>query len=386
MIDNSQKRKNRLDFLALVSWLLISLGLATISYMWGGTDFRGYYAAARVFITGGNPYDYHQVAQVLLSVTGRMGNNPYYYAPWFVWLFIPLTLLPFQIARAVWMLLNLLAWNFSLWKISRIINWPQKGWRQYLFFILSTFTFAWITWIFEQASILVFAILVALLFSIRNQKWGLSGLLLSFLLIKPNITLVVVATICLWLISNEQWKPIKAFGSWLVILLTITTLLTPTWYRPFFEPGFGQGLSIDLDGPNKLGATRFFTTIFDWLAILGIKDTLSWFTYGICAILGFILLYWIVRHSKSLMEVTSVALLVSYFLTPYALQYDYAPLVIVLLWALSLCTSSKKARVVGYLFAGFIFSVTIWKQNIAWGFWIVIGLIALLAWGLYQTP
>src|SRR5688572_9349266 len=104
---NAEKTRwlNRLDFAMLAMWLMLSVILAIISFVLFGQDFRGYYAAARVLLAGGNPYDYHLVARVLLDVTGEMGNNPYYYPPWFSWLFIPVVFLPFQIARAIWMTL-----------------------------------------------------------------------------------------------------------------------------------------------------------------------------------------------------------------------------------------------------------------------------------------
>jgi hypothetical protein len=76
-------------------------------------------------------------------------------------------------------------------------------------------------------------------------------------------------------------------------------------------------------------------------------------------------------------------------ITPYALQYDYAPLVIVLFWALSLCISNPKSRRGGLLLAMFIFSVSIWQQNIAWGYWIVVGMVMLTILGnsqKYQLP
>ena len=385
MFIETQKWKNRLDFLTLISWILISFVFALTSWMWYGVDFRGYYAAATVFVNGGNPYDYHQVAQVLLSVTGSMGNNPYFYSPWFIWFFVPIVRFSFQTARMIWMVFNLVAWCLSLWKFSELLNWPQKGWRRYLVFILSTFTFAWITWIFEQASILVFALLVALIYSIRAQKWVRTGLLLSFLLIKPNVTLVVVAAICLWLILNGHWKPIKVLCITFFILLTISTILTPNWYQPFFNPGFAQGLSVSMDGFDQTGQLRINTTIFDWLTTLGISGMTSWFIYSICAISGSILLFWTIKNSKSLINVISVALLVSFLLTPYALQYDYAPLVIVLFWALSCSNSSNKTRYASYLLAGFVFSERLWNQGLAWGFWIVIGLIALQIWAFFQT-
>src|SRR5215211_790752 len=136
----------RLDFSMLSAWLFLSLILAGIALVSYGQDFRGYYAAARVIMENGNPYDYHQVSQVLLELTGEMGNNPYYYPPWFAWLFVPLTFLPFQIARVIWMAFNVIIWNIGLWQLGKMIEWPRAGWRMYALFMLSTFSFAWITW------------------------------------------------------------------------------------------------------------------------------------------------------------------------------------------------------------------------------------------------
>jgi hypothetical protein len=148
----------RVDFFALAAWLSLGVWLAVVSFLLYGVDFRGYCAAAHVLLSGGNPYDYHQIAPVLLRITGEMGNNPYYYPPWFAWFFTPLAPLPFPIARAVWMIFNLVIWNLGLWNLGKIVKWPAKGWRLYAFYCLATFSFAWITWRYEQAGILIFAI------------------------------------------------------------------------------------------------------------------------------------------------------------------------------------------------------------------------------------
>src|SRR5690606_12014197 len=91
-------------------------------------------------------------------------------------------------------------------------------------------------------------------------------------------------------------------------------------------------------------------------------------------------------RAYSLLELTSLSLLVTFFITPYALQYDYAPLVITLFWALPLCNSSTLTKFGGLALTMFIFSVSLWQRNIAWGYWIVLGLIALTIWVLSQRP
>lgn len=369
---------DRLDFAMLSVWLLMSLLLAMIAFSWFGQDFRGYYAAARVLIAGGNPYDYHQVAPVLLELTGEMGNNPYYYPPWFAWLFVPFLSLPFQVARAAWMILNVILWSIGIWQLGRMIGWPPMGWKRYALFTLTTFSFAWITWRYEQAGILVFVICIALILSIQKQNWIWSGVWLALLLIKPNITLLVVAGISLWLLRNGQWRPVLVMSLTLVLLLSISTIITPDWFQPFTEEGFGRGLTVALDGPDQVVALRINTTFLDWLKVLGVGAGWRASLYGIAIGLAAFLFFWTVYRTRSLLEVISVLLLISHSITPYALQYDYPPLVIALFWGLSRLASSPRALAIGLALAGFVFTVIFWQQNISWAYWMVVGLMALV--------
>ena len=377
--------KRRINFSALAGWLILSLALAVISYLRYGEDFRGYFAATRVLLAGGNPYDYHLVAKELLYITGKMGNNPYYYPPWFAWLFIPLSIFPFQIARAIWMAINVVVWTFSIKQLSSFVDWPKPGWQRYLFFMLGTFSFAWITWRYEQIGVLIFAMLVAIIISIQGEKWLWSGIWMTLLLIKPNITLMVVAGICLWLVGKRIWQPIIVMVLTLFVLLAISTLITPNWYAPFFEDGFGQGLKVALDGPGRVVALRINTTFLDWLATMNIVQKLRVPIYGIIIVVGLVIYFWAIYRSENFLQMISIILLVSYALTPYALQYDFPPLTIVLFWGLKLCSSiSPRVLHVGMVLTGFIASVLFWQQNISFAYWIVVGLIVLVAWGMYQ--
>ena len=372
----------RLDFFALACWLGLGLWLAILSFVLYGKDFRGYYAAARVLVSGGNPYDYQQVAPVLLQITGEMGNNPYYYPPWFTWIFLPLVALPFQIARAAWMAFNLVIWNLGLWNVGKIFEWPPQGWRRYLLYSLATFLFARVTWRYEQAGILVFVLLVIAIMAFKNKQWAWLGFWMASLLIKPNITLIVVTGLSLWLMRRRQWQPVLVMVLWLGMLLAISTWITPNWYKPFFEDGFGQGLTVVLDGPNKVVALRINTTLMDWLKTLGIVRQWRVAIYALAAVAGSLVFFITIRYSESFLQVMSVSLLISFALTPYAMQYDNPSLLIVVFWALSVCSSSRMGMRVGVLLAGFIFSVMFWQKNISWAYWIVVGSIVLTAWAV----
>jgi hypothetical protein len=372
-------RDKLFDFAALCFWILASIAFAAYVFLAFGQDFRGYYAAARVLLERGNPYEYAQVARVLIEVTGSAGNNPFYYPLWFGWLFAPLTLLPFQTARAVWMIINWALWIFGLFRMQQLLEFPSKSWRGWMLFLLGTFLFAWTTWKFEQAGVLLFVLTIEILISCQKEQWDRMGIFMALALIKPNIMLLPIAAIGLWLILNRKWRPIRTALLVLLALTVITTILTPGWYRPFLQPGFGQGLAVVLDGPGQVTGERLNSTLLDWLKWFSVPQTLKYGIYLVVVLTALWILWRCIRTSTSILEVAAVALLASYAITPYGLQYDFPPLIFVLFWVLAE-SRNVKGKTIPVLIVLFLSSVLIWERPISDGYWIVIGLIALTFW------
>lgn len=368
-----------LNFAALSFWLVGSVVMAATALLWYGQDFRGYYAAALVVINGGNPYDYSTLAPFLLRATGVIGNNPYYYAPFFAWFIIPFSWLPFNIARICWMSFNLILWNFSLWQLSNLLNWPKTGWRRWFLFLLATIIFAWITWRYEQTGIILFALLVAALVALQKKNGVAAGIWLALLLIKPNITLIPVLAIVFWLIRHRNWKPVISLGITIIGLLAIAFMVTPNLINPFLEPDFGQGLFSTLDGPGRIVGTRINTTLRDWLLMFHVSSETTRAVSVMALLLGLVILAIIVWRTNSIYIVVIVSLLVNYAITPYALQYDYPLLTLVFFWAIALIQYGRKSwiNMVGAAIALFIISIPFWEHPISDGYWIVIGLIGI---------
>jgi hypothetical protein len=372
-------REKLFDFAALCFWILASIAFASYLLLAFGQDFRGYYAAARVLLEGGNPYEYTRVARVLTDVTGWAGNNPFYYPLWFGWFFTPFALLPFQTARAIWMFCNWALWIFGLFRMQQLLDFPSKGWRGWMLYLLATFIFAWMTWKFEQAGVLLFVLTIEILISCQKEQWNRMGIFMALALIKPNLMLLPIAAICLWLLLNKKWKPVRTSLLVLLALIVITTLLTPDWYQPFFKPNFGLGLTEVLDGPGQVTGVRLNSTLLDWLKWFSVPQTLLYGIYLIVVLAALWILWRSVRTSQSILQVTAVALLASFAITPYALQYDFTPLVFVLFWALAKSRNAK-GKIVPVITAIFLASVLIWERPISDGYWIVIGLIVLMVW------
>ncbi len=386
-LDRLTMRDRRLNFITITVWLISGAGMATLALLRYGQDFRGYYAAARVVLAGGNPYDYHVLAPVLLAVTGKMGNNPYYYLPWFAWLMIPFAILPFNIARGVWMFFNLAVWNFSLLRLSKLLHSPEPGWRRWLLYSLATLIFAWMTWRYEQTGILLFAMLVEALLALRNNHQFRTGLWLALALIKPNVTLLPVAAICLWLLRRRVRRPVAIMGAIVLALVVISLVITPNWFAPFFEPGFSQGLDHELNGPDQIVATRINTTLSAWLAAFHLPDAANRTISVLAFSAGLIFLAIAMWKSNSLIQIMAVSLLVDFAITPYALQYDYPLLVPVFFWTISLIGYIKNrwSRLAGVAMVVFIASVLFWERPISDGYWMVLGLIGLAAWERYTV-
>jgi hypothetical protein len=159
----------------------------------------------------------------------------------------------------------------------------------------------------------------------------------------------------------------------------ITTALTPDWYQVFSRPNFGQGLTEVLDGPEQVTGVRLNTTLLDWLKWFSIPATVRNVIYGLTVSVCLWILGKRISGSKSILDVTVTALLVSFAITPYALQYDFPPLTIALFAALA-SGSQIRSKWIPTLVVLFITSVLFWERPISDGYWIVIGLCILTIW------
>jgi hypothetical protein len=371
--------KRKLDFAALSVFTVISIALAALAFSFGGMDFNVYYAAARVTLQSGNPYDFAQLAPEIIS-TGKL-NNPYYYAPWFTWSVIPFALFPYYIARILWALTHFALWIFSLINLSKIIEYPKHGWAKWMMWLLVTFVFAWSTWGAEQVGILILFLFTLILLSAQREHWTAVGIFLALILFKPNITATPAGMIALWiLIRKRTWKPILVMTATLALFIALALILDPKFYLPLFDSDKLQGLSYTLDSSGGLEIKRYSTTLRDFLAVYGIEGGASIFIYAIAILIGVVISALAMYYSASLVEFIALIILVNFAVIPYALFYDYPPLTLSLFYGNHLLFKNKwiryaaNALIVASLFIGGI---------IPYRYWITVILAILLAIGYF---
>jgi hypothetical protein len=370
--------------------LLLTTALVAVyaSYRWFGQDFRGYYAAARLVLEGGNPYDYSQLAPVLFQLDGRVGNNPFYYAPWWALAFTPLAAsIPYPAARVAWLMISLLLGFGALALTQRVLGWRIRGGGRWLAYWTAFFLLGWICLRYEQSGIFLLAVLAVLLWALQQDKDWLAGLALPLLLTKPNATFVPVAVITavFWFRGHRRallWAGIGLFG-----LLLISTLAIPGWYEPIVGGELPNGLTQVLDGPQRVTGIRINTTLLDWLQGFGIPKSIGWGVWGIVVLLSLCLLIWAWRREVDTVYLVALAVALGFIISPYTLQYDYPMLALVLFWVYwRLPQVAAKQRWVGLAILVFLFSVLLWEGPISDGYWIALGLGGLLLWLGWPRP
>jgi hypothetical protein len=361
--------------LAALVCFLFYVGVET--YVVRGVDFGVYYAAGRTVLAGGNPYDYRLVSQVLVDVTGEM-NNPYYYPPWFCLAMAPLTLLPYDVARLIWIALLLSFYCVGAVLAFQVLRLEQRGWKRWLIILSGGYLLVWSCVRSEQLGTFLFLMLVLSLWGYQHKRPWLAGVPLVFLLTKPHVAWLVVPFLG-WFYFGHQRQAVVWALALLVGLVLISTALLPGWYTRLTEPYILTGLGNVLDGSEQAVSRRLNTVLRDWLGQWGIAGALYWTILG-GLVIGSGLVLWLAWRRKSgLAYMTALTTTVGLLLTPYALQYDYALLVLALFWVYrSLSRARPQLWWIALLILAAIFSVPIWEHPVYDGYWIVLGIALLL--------
>ncbi|MBI3163407.1 MAG: DUF2029 domain-containing protein [Chloroflexi bacterium] len=361
----------RHEFAAFALFLVTSVSLAWMAYSFGGVDFGVYYAAGRVMLNGGNPYDYSQLAGEIVSSTGAL-NNPFYYAPWFAWAMSVLALLPYEFARLCWAVVNVGLWYWGLFNLSKLIEWPPAGWRRWGAYLFATIIFAWSTWGSEQVGVTILFLVTVLLLSYQQSRQILTGFFMALILFKPNVTGFPGLVLAAWLISRREWKPVISMIVSLSGFLVISLFMSPGWYLALMQPDKLTGLSYTLNENGAAQTLRYVSTLPGWLASYGVTGVFACVIYVFAALLGIIFTTCLVKKSKDMTALTAYSFLVNFALTPYALFYDYSVLVVTLFYLNARLSLRPMLTQLQRLMNGLVIASLFVGDNISFRYWIVV--------------
>jgi len=169
-------------------------------------DFVTYWAAGRLFLSGGDPYSISATFAIERSLgwiyaQPLMMVNP----PYALLLVTPLAMVPFQVAHygcfAVSLVIEVVC-SLALWRYfggERRLQWIALG-------VLVTFLPAASSEHYGQVTPLMLGGMTGFLWALRKKKDVLAGACLVLLGLKPHLLYLVLLAILLWSIQSKKWQ------------------------------------------------------------------------------------------------------------------------------------------------------------------------------------
>ncbi len=222
----------------------------------GTRDFIEYWAAARLFAQGGNPYSPDGLLAVQ-RLAGWRGDqalimwNP----PWSLLFLLPFGFLNFVTGQFVWLLSHVCLILISaqlLWRIyGKSVQASRLSWVLALTFVPTVFVL-----IIGQITPLVLAGITAFLYSERKQNWLIMGASLAILAIKPHLVYLFWIVLLLWIFKNRPWRLIMSVALTDLGAALLPILAGPTIYSKYLALYGVTGITQPMDWPGPNTAQR----------------------------------------------------------------------------------------------------------------------------------
>jgi alpha-1,2-mannosyltransferase len=211
-------RKPNLLFLAVLGAVLIQLAPVWVvrdQIKNGRSDFSGFYSAGQIVATGHGRQLYdletqREAQRIFPTQSGRPALLPFNHPPFEALIFVPLSLLPYPAAFALWTACNMAMWIGVLFLLRPYLPSLQKDFDLALIAI-SLFMPLLFNITQGQDSILaLFLFAFCFVSLIRNRTW-LAGGALACAMFRPQ--LAIPAMLVLALAHRQRWKLLTGFLS-----------------------------------------------------------------------------------------------------------------------------------------------------------------------------
>ena len=274
------------------------------------SDFVEYWVAARLFLSGANPYSPLEVSRLEASLHLSTRSRPWmmFNPPAALALVVPLGLLPFPVAAGIWFALQFavtFAASFWLWKLyggSRKHKWLAVT-------LPGLFLPVYAALVDCQMTPLVLLGIVAFLYFAEKQAFGFAGAALGLLVLKPQLCLIFDCILLLWCLRERKWKLPAGLAAATAILLL------PVWFHPVLISQYREVISRIWEdaAPAWGGMLRaIFGYQHIWLQYLPLIPGIVWSAFD-----------WMRHYAQwDWKQRLPTLLLVSLLTAPYAWTYD----------------------------------------------------------------
>ena len=307
--------------------LLLGVGKFDLAGQVVGTDYMQFYAAGSTLQRGEGSrlYDFEYQKKLEQDIVGKaFGGHFPFTPPFFAWIFVPFSLLPYTYSFAIWSLSGLVCLWLSLhWAgATQLSRW--FGWALTCFPVFASISFG-------QNSLLSLGLLslTYLLWS-RERRW-LAGLVCSLVLYKPQLALGVGF---LWLLEwRRDWQALAGLAVGGALLAGLSFGLLPESSRLYME--LSRKVLPSIARQEGFPLWHAHTPRAFWLLLMpgmpALSETLALLSTG-AGIVVFIFFWRKLRCEPALLFAGAICL--TLWITPHAMIYDWTILLIpaILFW------------------------------------------------------
>ncbi len=234
--------------------------------------------------------------------------------PWLLLFLQPLAWLPFRVASAVWLFINVFLTGSAVLLSVDLLGLPKDDRRFVFYFTGCLFFGATISsFLIGQISALLVVSLLLGIYWLRHEKDYFAGAAFFLLTVKPQITYLVGLMIVIWIIRHRRWKVFLSAFFCGIISSSIVWLFFPGWIGAYLqilrENPFAGYYTSTL---ASMGKVLFGTNLFTYTIFLSIP-------------LPFLLQKWLDQNKWG----SSVNLVISagVALSPYGFNFDQVLLI-----------------------------------------------------------
>lgn len=282
-------------------------------------DFLGFWAASRLLIEGGDPYNAAEFTVIVeREATAPLLPLPppvrHIYPLWTVIALVPLAALPFDVATAVWVVAQIGVVALALHALARLFDLTRAD-RVVLFGFAAAFQPLWLLAAGGNITGFVLGAYVAALAAVGRRPAAAGGLL-SVLAMKPHPFIVAAPAILLAAPARDRVRILVGGTIGLALLVASTLPFGAGWIPAWIDAALGQQLQ-----PTGSNATVW--TLGRVLPLPGIAPLLA--LAAILALAG-----WWRTSGAPARTLVAGAVPVSLFVAPHGWSYDQVLLLVTL--------------------------------------------------------
>ncbi len=375
----------------LVSPILLVLALLVLFFLvpppfsqTEGGDFRSYWSASYLLGHHENMYDGERMRETQTVYAGvPPGTWPLVTLspPWSVLMFVPLTLLSFERAAWIWLLLNVL-----LLGLSAILLWQnvvrERADRKRLWIpLLAAYAFSinLTAMMNGQTTVFVLAMVAAFLAFEAQRRDVLAGIAIAATLVKPQTVFVTIVVIALEIFRTRRWRMAVGFGGTIVVTALVLWVLRPPWLQEYLT----NTREMNALGWESSNLTGILFVLTNWVGVRFLAVLLI-------PLVGLGL--WRLGAGLNFRILVDVSLLLSLITAPYGFSYDQTVLMAPLLTILALIASGAFTKAEGITIVGALLvadAVSYYERvqspSELYYFWVPLVVAALYGYALLRT-